>query len=288
MKIKDLILNKRFISAVLVVTFGVSCITAYAGYRFINTNFSPDAAEERTVQELSEKTGASKEQIRDLRLTGRSFGEIGEMLSSGTSADSVISNEQLEKLTAEFSEELVKQAQALSDRVSFALREINQRKVQEAPNVPTEQLEKKEDLTPYYELYENYEPNKAIYLMLKLNNDETSMHSVMDEYLLALQLEIDLTLKFSDAKAYEEEYQKNIVKIAAGHQITVSKLEAKMLEVIQQQQKIDLPVTEPAKPETDIPENVKPADPLEEVQKEIEKFQNPTVNSINGGNTDEE
>lgn len=282
MKIKDLILHKRFIASVVVVTFGVSCITAYAGYKFINTALSPDVAEERTIRELSEKTGATEKEIEDLRLQGRSFGEIGEMLNKNM--ESVISNEQLEELISAFSEDEISQAEALSDRVSFALREIHQRK--ETIGIDPNETQE-EGLEEYFALYEKYEPNKAIYLTLKFKNEENDYQSIMDEYLLCLQIDVDMMQKIDDYEAYEEAYQKNIVKVTAGQEITVSKLEAKMLEVIQKQRNI-LPSAVPEKPgETvAVPDRIKPANPLEEIEKEIEKFQNPSV-SGNGGKTDE-
>ncbi len=92
-----------------------------------------------------------------------------------------------------------------------------------------------DDTSKYTELQLKIDRDRAAYLMIKLKKDFKSIESVFDEYLVSLQLGIDLTEYLSDKEAYEKARSDRMAGKDNTEFITTDKIENKMLENLQKQ-----------------------------------------------------
>lgn len=91
------------------------------------------------------------------------------------------------------------------------------------------------DSARFTELQSKIDNNKAIYLMVKLKKEFKSVESVFDEYLMSLQLDMDLNDYLSDKSKYEKNKNEKMSGKDVTGFITVEQIERKMLENIQKQ-----------------------------------------------------
>ncbi|MBD7912107.1 hypothetical protein [Clostridium cibarium] len=87
----------------------------------------------------------------------------------------------------------------------------------------------------YVLLQNKIEENKAVCLLLKLKDKFGGYEIVLDEYLLSIQLNIDLEKYLTNEDDYKKEKDENINKIKNGEIITSSKIEQVYLEKVQQE-----------------------------------------------------
>lgn len=143
-----------------------------------------------------------------------------------------------------------------------------------------------DDTVKYTELQQKIDRDRAAYLMVKLKKDFKSIESVFDEYLVSLQLGMDLTGYLSDKAAYEKARFDKMAGKENIEFITVDKIEKKMLENLQKQNEANRadnltpgPAGSPSNnslpgmsqqgsnlPKVDVP---RPVDPAEEIRKKI-------------------
>ncbi|MBO8173608.1 MAG: hypothetical protein H0Z33_17205 [Bacillaceae bacterium] len=262
-----------------------------------------NADDQRIAAELSNMTGVSVEQILTYRQNGLTWNEVIDILK--TNSDDLAENPSernsrlvstgldqidIQKLKEQgFSEQDITSAKLLVERTVFQLNQIvDSEAISPDPVIQVEDpLEQKEDnLAAYKQIIEKFDIKKAVYLILKLNPDFGSMEAVLDEYLLSLQLDMDLELYIRDREKYEEEKENKILTLTDEEIITLARIDDKMLEVINKNQKeteseqveadSNAPVIEeedkndplPDIPSPDI-EEIKPANPAEEIMEEI-------------------
>lgn len=151
---------------------------------------------------------------------------------------------------------------------------------QTKPNSPTPTLQDSqveagnEDLEAYQELAAKIDLQTAVELLLKLEQDLGSLEKVLDEYLLSLQISLDLKLRLSDKEAYTQAKSEQLTKVELEKIITLADIEAKVLALLQNRQlsnTLSMPQPEanqPAKSTQLLPgsQDETPFSPLPEVQ----------------------
>lgn len=271
--------NKRVIVIILIIALIVPVMggTIYS-MNSINKNANQEAKQEKIeidiekAQALANETGidldkivawydSSKDWTQVIKLASENK-ELGKDLS-----DTINVDQDLEK---EYSKEKIQEANELYNMIIFKLEEI---------------ISLKDDET-YKQLKQKLDNEEAIYWILKLENELGTMQDALEEYLISIQLEIDLNEYFKDKKEYqriksEKEvlYQKEL--------ITVEKIEQTALELLtnmnnseeekdtiridsNNSNEIKIPSIDP-KATIDI-DSQKPINPLDELNKEIENI----------------
>jgi hypothetical protein len=222
--------HRKILAVVIAATFIAPVILT--GTRVFGTN--PSALRQAGEQELtiasniSNLTGVPSEKILDMWIEGFSWNEILERLKDGKLAE--VDREDMDRLLAAeglgenvvdtllgmgFDRDEITGVKLLVERVLFNLEEITAFG----------------DNDEYRDLKSLIDIDRAVYYMLVLQDDFGDMHKVLDEYLLALQVGLDLGMYIEDAKKYEEE---KLQKIALGNiqVITCGMIEEKMLETV--------------------------------------------------------
>ncbi|MBU3134601.1 hypothetical protein KPL40_19535 [Clostridium gasigenes] len=87
-----------------------------------------------------------------------------------------------------------------------------------------------EEYDRYVILSNGIEENKALYLELRLKNKFGSLKSTLDEYILSLQLQIDIEKCVDDKENYDREKVEQLKKIKEEQIITLDKIEETYLE----------------------------------------------------------
>lgn len=90
-----------------------------------------------------------------------------------------------------------------------------------------------EERRKYKSLYEKINISDCIEFMLMLENQFNGFVGVINEYLLSLQIEIDLRVCLSDPKGYEEEKNEKKALIDFNSIITAEIIEMKLLKKLQ-------------------------------------------------------
>lgn len=301
----------KYISAVVIAALLVTGVPlALNGFKLREARAVENSSEDekRIAADISNMTGVEVEGILTLRKSGKSWNEILQKLKkdnpssnkeetdrrSAALAASTIGEDYAEKLKKEgFTQEEIMEAKLLFERVQFQLQEVTSGTETEnsVPKVEVgtiaEKNADKEDITPYTELAGKLESKTAVYLMLKLKKDLGSLEKVMDEYLLSLQLELNLEEYLIDKKAYEKQKEEKMAAANRQNLITQAKIEEMMLKKIQNDNSknktevlpgnstpgaADKPETKSPLPEVPMPEikDVKPQNPLNEIMKEIQ------------------
>lgn len=222
--------HRKILAVVIAATFIAPVILT--GTRVFGTN--PTALRQAGEQELtiassiSNLTGVPSEKILDMWTEGLSWNEILEKLKGGKLADA--NREDMDRLLAAeglgenvidtlldmgFDRDEITGAKLLVERVLFNLEEI----IAFGDN------------DEYRDLKSLIDIDGAVYYMLVLQDDFGDMHNVLDEYLLALQVGLDLGMYIEDAEKYEEEKLQKIA-LANNPIITCGMIEEKMLETV--------------------------------------------------------
>lgn len=276
--------------------------------------------DKRIASEISNETGVSIEEVFQLKSYGRSWNEVLSILknrsklgenSEKSDRDDLLLNAGLdedfvEQLKKEgFSEQDITEVKLLEERVAFQLQEItagsqtNQVKI-ETPKVDSSNnITESDDISEYEELSKKIDIKNAVYFMLKLKADFGSYEKVFDEYLYALQADLDLNAYIKDKKAYSKSKDEKRLLLDDQKVITLEKIEEKSIEKIQKEnkesesevllQKNDKTANTAASgsmaqnksPLPDVPkptnEDVKPKNPTDEIMNEIKAI-NPIDN----------
>ena len=274
-----------------------------------------DEQDERIAADISNMTGVEKEKILALKKDGKTWNQLLEQLTGENAAGGqgdkekrndflardTIGEEAAARLREEgFTDDEIMQATLPVERVIFQLQDITSDMGQQR-EIPKPEVEPpssavntpREDSSAYAELLNKIDVNTAVSLMLRLEQAFGSVEKVLDEYLYALQIGINLEQYMTDQKEYHKQKQEKSMGIDLQTIITIAKIEEKMLEKMRQinekeedpQLKIE---TTPAvhKPEApnplpDVPnpkaEDIKPQNPAEQIMNEIKAI-NPMEN----------
>uniref|UniRef100_UPI0013E35BA6 hypothetical protein n=1 Tax=Paenibacillus kobensis TaxID=59841 RepID=UPI0013E35BA6 len=195
--------------------------------------------------DISNLTGASTKEVSELRATGLSWNEVLGRLKGqdgGTKAQreersTLLTETGMEEIVVKlrdmgYEEEKLQAAKMLAERVEFQLDEIVRGIGTIQPAVPVPGADHKDNAQQeaVQHIGERYEAGLALYYMMLLQEELGSSEAVLDEYLLALQLDLDLADRIRDRKTYDEAKEKAIGLLAPGDIVTVSRLEEMMLD----------------------------------------------------------
>lgn len=260
--------------------------------------------DQKIAEDISNMTGAKTEEVIKLKNEGLTWNDVLDKLKkidysnhndrdtrSTVLAENGLDEDFVKKLKSEsYTDGEITEAKMLVERVIFQLSEITavQDESELQPVFPTTGMDKQDedDISKYTELSGKIVVKTAVELMLKLKKDFGSLEGVLDEYLYTLQVDADL-MKYLEGK---EVYEKEKTEKEAGKDlqklITMAKIEEKMLQRIQDDNKKSTNINDSAgienneipgiKDEDRIPksplpevEDTRPENPADEVMKEI-------------------
>ena len=184
------------------------------------------------------------------------------------------------------------------ERIQYQLGEVKRRNVEtslspEASINNTDVNEKEGDLAIYYKVLDSMNLKVAVTLLLMLRSEFGSFEAVLDEYLLSLQLEINLEDYLKDKEAYKKLKQEKSMTIAPLSIVTMARIEEMMLKALYQTNKTDtnmiltpnlIPTTysegKGMTPVVTVPDvsSPKPENPLDNITNEINGINNRSMN----------
>ncbi|HYE83329.1 MAG TPA: hypothetical protein VEG39_14330 [Clostridia bacterium] len=265
--------------------------------------YEPAADDRRIADEISNMSGVKAEDIIKLKKDGRTWNEVLEAIKSDTGYkaenDSAMRDKTLlytglgadavDKLKAEgFGESEIMEAKTVVERVLYQLEELQySSRITEIPAIGSGQ-DQVEDPEGYKALLTKLELKKAVAVILKVKKGFNNIYEAMDEYLCALQLDMNIEEMLIDNSKYEAQKQEKLLTVDPLSIITVASIETKLMDKFQAQnlngtneviidQNADrynetdilhMDNNAPQLPEAEI-KDVKPIDPAEELMKEI-------------------
>jgi hypothetical protein len=287
------------VAGVLIVAL-VAQLTMYAW-----DGSEPEAAvaatedDRRVAADVSNLTGAPVEDVLALKGTGQSWSEVLETLeqNNGSAANrgardarlsdaGMSSDTKDELLSLGFTEDQMTEAKLLAERVRDQLNEL--------ANAPVES-----DVSPFEErkpsayagLAERFLVEESVRYMLLLEEKLGSYELALDEYVLALQLELDPEMMLEDESAYEEAKAQAMAGKRMDEIVRLQDIELAVLALIQRRasqepdiapktadsmKEASLPDAEPGSPLPDVPTptvvDVRPANPTQSILDEIESL----------------
>ncbi|MDQ2085488.1 hypothetical protein RBH29_03455 [Herbivorax sp. ANBcel31] len=187
-----------------------------------------------------------------------------------------------EKIEKEgLSDDEIESFEAYVNRIVFQLNEI-----QTFNSISTQSdLNTTDDSIKYSELLSKIDTQKAVYFLIKLKDDFNNMEEIFNEYLLSLQLNLDIYTYLDSKNKYIEKKDEMLSEIEEDIIITVSKIEEKAFENLQKLNEENKNINsyfedeinnspgniEPDDPSTNLPEvDVPvPADPTEDLKNNL-------------------
>lgn len=280
-----------------------------------NSKYIDYSKEDKQIAaDISNITGSKTEDILNLKKQDNSWNEVLDLLkrdkeSSSGRIQSGIDKDLIENLKKIGNNEKdINEAISIIERLEVQLNEISSKSENQiskdnvkpiSNNVEDflneEKSESEIDLKPYIDLLNKFDKKKALSLMLKLKKSFGTFEKVLDEYLLALQIDINLELFIGDQKEYEKEKNEKIGKITPDSIISIEKIEKVGLDLFknsnkqtkQKESNNQVDITKQSSTNSDL-ENLinkndfqkqdipKPQDPLNDVMKEINDIKNQT------------
>lgn len=139
----------------------------------------------------------------------------------------------IEKLKSEgYSTEAIKSSQSYISRVMLHLNEI-----ETFSSINTEPAaigsDNTDDSAKYSELLSKFDESKAVYYLVKLSSDFNSLEDAFNEYLVALQSDLDIDMYFKDKEQYNVSKSKKASGANSDKFISVRDIEERALEGLQ-------------------------------------------------------
>lgn len=295
----------KYIAIIIVISLLATLIPIFLNSLKLNQVRASDSdSEKKIAADISNMTGVKVEEIMKLRNSGRTWNEVlskvkstmydkdnsdrrDNVLTEGVLGDDYVAN--LEK--EGYSKEKILDIKMRAERLVYDLKELTSENDNNIvlPKVDTNMVEKdteKDFIKTCSNLTEKLDLKVAVYLAVKLEKDFGSIDKVLDEYLLSLQLEINLEQYLIDSKSYEKEKAEK-TSLFTKEVVTLAKIEDALLKKIQTDSKktddktttssstISTEINDKVKsPLPDIPvpdvKDMKPQDPINEIMKEIQ------------------
>ncbi len=295
MKIISIIIGIALISQITL--FSVKTIESK------KSSYAQSNDDQRIAADLSNATGISVGRILEIRNLGKTWNEVIERLkieNKDVSTDNLknlldtgVGDTFVKELISKgFDKEDIMQAKLLVERLQFQLSEIlnsdnnadsnPEKNIEDSIGVVTTTSQNKEDLSEYKTIADKFDQAQAITMILALKKDFGSMEAALDEYLLSIQLDLNLEDYLKHKDKYQEAKQEKL-KTFLKEVITLSKIEDKMLEMIEQsneQNKNEAIINsdvnnntqyDSSEDKVSVPkvENIKPKSPMDEINQEI-------------------
>ncbi|MDR6553470.1 hypothetical protein [Paenibacillus qinlingensis] len=297
--------NRKFIAVIIGVSLIAQMFLFVVGDKALTTTNaeSSQSDDNKTAADISNMTGVKIEEILKLKQSGLSWNEVLDKLKQAPNTDTQKGNrsnllagmelgeDAVAKLIAQgFTNEEIMEAKMLAERVQFQLKElVNDTKI--TPQVPVLEIKldtKKDDkLSEFPKITEQFDVNSVLYFMLMLKKDFGSLEAVLDEYLFALQIGINLEDYIQDKDKYLKAKEEKSIGLTRDKVITMSVIESALLEKIQQnnqtakdefttQGKAGSATTKDTKEKSLLPDvplptvkDVKPGNPAADIMKEV-------------------
>ncbi|HPC99840.1 MAG TPA: hypothetical protein PLA01_00650 [Acetivibrio sp.] len=215
--------------------------------------------------------------------------------SNNNLANEANSTDYIEKLKSEgANEKEIESAELYVKRVMLQLNEIqtfsNNSGFHLSAADPGLYNQDRDDSLKYLELSSKIDEKKAVYYILKLMDGFGSMDKAFDEYLISLQLDIDLDMYITDKNSYGRLRSEKLSGIIEEDLITAEKIDEKAFESLQKlndANKNNYPNTgneiydpfdnsvpnvinpQPNIPQVDVP---RPINPAEEINKKLSPY----------------
>lgn len=269
---------------------------------------SSQQQDEQTAAELSNLSGVAAGKILEMKKSGSSWNEITETLKQQSPANN--NEDKLGRSTllheAGLGEELLKElrqkgfqgdeimeAKMLAERTMQQLKEVvsSAASMVEKPEASAEPFRSEEEglQSAFVTINEQFNEGEAVTLLLTLQQEFGSLEAVMNEYLLSLQIGLNLKDYITDPKTYQENKEQQTIMLKESERVTLDALEKRMLEQLQQGNEApDLEVAERAPdpnnivtedkesliPDINPPtvQDVRPENPAEAVRQEIQSM----------------
>ncbi len=268
-----------------------------------NAGQSISGEDKQIAAELSNLTGETAENILKIKQTGISWNEVSERLKTtsndlaGDKAERAsllnetgIGEELLDQLHDKgFDDEEIMDAKLLVERIMLQLQQVqsNGASVTVPKPAVVDETEDAELEAAVAKISGKFAEGEAVSLLLVLKEEFGTLDAVMDEYLLALQFDLDLASYQSDKEAYLKSKAEQTAGVQDNEIVTMEQLEKAVLEQLQPKTAADtdnakdikehtltsaeentdspLPEIKPPAPGDVIPQN-----PAEAVKQEIE------------------
>ncbi|MDT8718754.1 hypothetical protein IAI10_19020 [Clostridium sp. 19966] len=241
---------KKLITSLILLFFIMTVLLEVMKTKVNEANIKITAEDKQIAEKISNMTGIKTDKIEKLKAESSNWNEVLNKLKGNEYklADNKSSNldkgldssELLENLTKQgYSDKEILEAKMLVERVEEQLNDITQQDGNKdiTEDFTDENAKTEEDTNQYIELLKKYKAEAAVVFLLKLKSDFGTEEKVLDEYLYSLQLDLDLNLYITDKKQYEKEKEDKNSEVDTNKIITLEKIEAKQLEIIQKQNK---------------------------------------------------
>jgi hypothetical protein len=236
------------IALALVLALAIQTVVfAFGNGKDRPADIAADTAESEDMgiaADISNLTGATTGEVMQLKQSGLDWNEVLDRLKAGNGGSAeqretrsgLLAESGMEDIVAKlrasgFGDGQIQEAKMLAERVGFQLEEIASGTGAAQPAVPVPgESDKDAALDTIRQVAERYEPGSALYYMLELQEELGSQEAVLNEYLLALQIGIDLEDYVRDREAYEQAKEEKLALLKPSDRVTVSSVEEAMLE----------------------------------------------------------
>ncbi|MEK4854384.1 hypothetical protein NST04_31420 [Paenibacillus sp. FSL H7-0756] len=214
---------------------------------------SSQQQDEQTAAELSNLSGVAAVKIMEMKKSGSSWNEITESLKQQLPANNTedkqgrsnllyeagLGEELLKELRQKgFQDDEIMEAKMLAERTMQQLKEVvsSVASMVEKPEASAEPFRSDEEglQYAYVTINEQFNEGEAVTLLLTLQQEFGSMEAVMNEYLLSLQIGLNLKDYSTDPKKYQETKEQQTITLKESEIVTLDALEKRMLEQLQQ------------------------------------------------------
>ncbi|WP_105616648.1 hypothetical protein [Vallitalea okinawensis] len=267
MKIK---INKRMIGIILIIIMLLPIVgQAWLSAASDNVEVLPSTLSDTDIEKarkLANETGTAIDDIYNWLSQGYDWNTIIQLTTHTKTEGEDLSKELLnmERQDLDFQEEKILEASQQLELVQFKLDEI---------------ITFSKESESYRNLKGKIINDDALYWMLTLEEHFNSLEDALGEYLVAIQLELDLNSLLQDEEAYEQEkFDKELQYM--DELITLEKIEEEVLRVLttmndqyeeQENEEVNLPEVKVDVPKPSI-ENPKPVNPAEAIKTEIDNL----------------
>lgn len=264
----------------------------------------------QTAADISNMTGVPSEDIMNLKATGMSWNEVLEQLKSEDSdyeedkatrlaslTEAGTDEDMVERMLGQgYEKEQILEAKMLAERVKYQLDDLSAADqsavtLQVSAIRSASEQEQDEREAVYKQIADSFAIDSVVPLMLQLEEELGGLQQVLDEYLFALQAELNLADYLTDKDAYEEKRSEKRALIGFENIVTAAAIEQAMLDSIRKETEemaeaasiSEEDVTGPklsnednasALPDNPVPvvTNLKPQNPAEDIMNEIERL----------------
>lgn len=201
-----------------------------------------DRTDESIVADISNLTGISSAEIIQIKQTGLSWQEVLEKLKS-VNRDTTANRELRDKLLTEggieeiaetlraqgYDNEQITESKLLAERVAYQLSSIVSDQAASAPHIPQAGQTIDSANQAIEHVAGQFDVMRAIQYTVVLEQELGSLEAAFNEYLLSLQLGIDIELLLTNSDVYDQQRTERIAGMLLAEYVTIARIEEAML-----------------------------------------------------------